>query len=237
MVGARVFLLNLQTRMEKVAVTNSGGVFTFEKVTPGNYEIRVAAEGFAQQVAPVLITNAETDNLEITLAIGASNLTVTAEIGHSEQLKNVPQAVSVVTSEEMLERSSSVLSQVGREEAGLNVQKTSPIIGAVVVRGLTGKNVVNFVDGVRYTNSAQRGGINTFFNLNEPSSLQAVEVLRSPNSAQYGSDSLGGTVNLNTKTPIFGMDKNEFHGEVNPFYYSASRAFGSNILLRQDLSV
>lgn len=29
-VGARVFLLNLQTRMEKVAVTDSGGVFTFE---------------------------------------------------------------------------------------------------------------------------------------------------------------------------------------------------------------
>lgn len=91
-VGARVFLLNLQTRMEKVAVTNSGGVFTFEKVSPGNYEIRIAAEGFAQQITPVLITNAETDNLEITLAIGASNLTVTAEIGRSEQLKNVPQA-------------------------------------------------------------------------------------------------------------------------------------------------
>ncbi len=230
-VGARVFLLNSQTRMEKFISTNSSGIFTFDKVAPGNYEIRVAAEGFATQITPVQVTTAGIGNLEIALTIGANNTTVTAEIGRSEQLRNVPQAVSVVTSEEILERSSSVLSQVGREEAGLNVQTTSPTIGAVVVRGLTGKNVVNFVDGVRYTNSAQRGGINTFFNLNEPSSLQAVEVLRGPNSAQYGSDSLGGTVNLVTKTPIFGTDRNEFHGEINPFYYSASRAFGSNILL------
>ncbi|MGI8641634.1 MAG: TonB-dependent receptor [Pyrinomonadaceae bacterium] len=230
-VGARVFLLNPQTRMERVTIATSNGAFTFEKVTPGNYEIRVAAEGFAQQITPVQVTTAGISNLEIALTIGESQLTVTAEVGRSEQIKNVPQAVSVVTSNEILERSTSVLSQVGKEEAGLNVQSTSPTIGAVVVRGLTGKNVVNFVDGVRYTNSAQRGGVNTFFNLNEPSSLQAVEVLRGPNSAQYGSDSLGGTVNLVTKTPIFGTDKNEFHGEINPFFNSADRSFGSNILL------
>ncbi|MBA3631692.1 MAG: TonB-dependent receptor [Acidobacteria bacterium] len=230
-VGARVFLLNLNTRMEKTTNTDSGGAFTFDKVVPGNYEIRVAAEGFAQQITPVQVTTAGISNLEIALTIGESQLTVTAEVGRSEQLRNIPQAVSVVTSNEILERSTSVLSQVGKEEAGLNVQTTSPTIGAVVVRGLTGKNVVNFVDGVRYTNSAQRGGINTFFNLNEPSSLQAVEVLRGPNSAQYGSDSLGGTVNLVTKTPIFGTDRNEFHGEINPFFNSADRSFGSNVLL------
>ncbi|MBA2494273.1 MAG: carboxypeptidase regulatory-like domain-containing protein, partial [Acidobacteria bacterium] len=57
-VGARVFLLNVQTRMEKVTVTDSGGTFTFDKVAPGNYEIRIAAEGFAQQITPVQITTA-----------------------------------------------------------------------------------------------------------------------------------------------------------------------------------
>ncbi|HEX8637301.1 MAG TPA: TonB-dependent receptor, partial [Pyrinomonadaceae bacterium] len=136
---------------------------------------------------------------------------------------------TVIGTEEILERAGSVLAQIGEEEAGLNVQKTSPTIGAVVVRGLTGKNVVNYVDGVRYTTSAQRGGINTFFNLNEPSVLQAIEVLRGPNGAQYGSDSLGGTVNLITKSPVFG-DKAEFHGEILPTFNSADRSFGSSAL-------
>lgn len=230
-VGARVFLLNSTTQMEKTTNTDGGGAFTFDKVAPGNYQIRVAAEGFAQNTTPVQVTTAGISNLEIALTIGESNVTVTAELGRAENLANVPQAVSVISTEEILERSRSVLAQVGKEEAGLNVQSTSPTIGAIVVRGLTGKNVVNFVDGIRYTNSAQRGGINTFFNLNEPSNLQSVEVLRGPNSAQYGSDSLGGTVNLLSRIPIFGSDEAEFHGEINPFYNSADNSFGSSAFL------
>ena len=67
-------------------------------------------------------------------------------------------------------------------------------LGAIVVRGLTGSKIGAYVDGVRFNTSAMRGGINSFFNLNEPTGLHAVEILRGPNSAQYGSDSLGGTV-------------------------------------------
>jgi hemoglobin/transferrin/lactoferrin receptor protein len=95
---------------------------------------------------------------------------------------------------------------------------------------LTGKNVVNYVDGVRYTTGAQRGGINTFLNLNDPSNFSSVEVLRGPNAAQYGSDSLGGTVNLLTKSPVFG-DTPKFGGEIIPFFGTADRSFGSSVLL------
>jgi outer membrane receptor protein involved in Fe transport len=230
-VGARVFLLNVQTRMEKSAVSDTSGAFIFENLTAGDYEIRVAAEGFATQRQLVQAGSTATANLEIVLAIGESRITVTAEVGQSSEIENVPQAINVIGSNQILERARTVLAQVGREEAGLNVQATSPTLGAVVVRGLTGKNVVNYVDGVRYTNGAQRGGINTFFNLNEPSGLQAIEVLRGPNSAQYGSDSLGGTVNLLTKSPVFGSGKAEFHGEFNPFFNSADLSFGSSALL------
>jgi len=41
---------------------------------------------------------------------------------------------------------------------------------------------------VRYSTGAQRGGVNTFFDLVEPSSLETIEILRGPNSAEYGSD-------------------------------------------------
>ena len=99
------------------------------------------------------------------------------------------------------------------------------------MRGLTGKNVAVYVDGVRYTTSTQRGGVSTFFNLNEPSSLRAVEILRGPNSAQYGSDSLGGTVQLISRVPGFGGDKPETHGELNTLFSSANLSFGGNTLL------
>ncbi len=228
--GARVILLNTQTRMGRTTVSSASGAFTFDKVAAGEYEIRIVANGFARQTQTLQVTSAGVNDLEIALAIGESRVTVTAEVGQTERTENVPQAVSSISTNEILQRTTSVIAQIGEEEVGLNVQRTSPTIGAIVVRGLTGKNVVNYVDGVRYTNGAQRGGINTFLNLNDPSNFSTVEVLRGPNAAQYGSDSLGGTVNLLTKSPVFG-DTPKFGGEIIPFFGTADRSFGSSVLL------
>ena len=79
-------------------------------------------------------------------------------------------------------------------EAGVHLQRTSPTMAGIFVRGLTGNKVNIFVDGVRYSNGAQRGGVNTFLDLIEPEWLETIEVLRGPSSAQYGSDALGGSV-------------------------------------------
>ena len=56
-------------------------------------------------------------------------------------------------------------------------------MAGIFVRGLTGNKVNVFVDGVRYSNGAQRGGVNTFLDLIDPSVLEGIEVLRGPNSA------------------------------------------------------
>jgi outer membrane receptor protein involved in Fe transport len=229
--GALVVLVNKQTRGEIETSTNASGEFEFVNIAPGAYELRVSAKGFALDSQTIQLSGAAVDNLDIALDIAENRTTVTAEIGQTEEKQNVPQAVNIISTNDILQRATSVLAQAGEEEAGLNVQRTSPTLGAIVVRGLTGKNVVNYVDGVRYTNGAQRGGINTFFNLNEPSNFQTIEVLRGPNSAQYGSDSLGGTVNLLTRTPVFGTDRAEFHGEIIPFFNSADRSFGSSVFL------
>ena len=170
-------------------------------------------------------------SLDVVLDIGPETYSVTAEVGSEVERQKIPQPTNKIGETRIRQRAISVLSQAGGEETGLNVQKTSPTMGQIVVRGLTGKNVVNYVDGVRYTTGAQRGGVNTFFNLNDASNLQAIEVVRGPSSAQYGSDSLAGTVNLLTKVPEFGFEKGRFNGEIMPFFSSANRSFGSNVMV------
>ena len=229
-VGARVAAVSKQTQNETVTTTGSNGFFEFKNLIPGDYEFQFSANGFEQLSRSVRVGNDGVNDLSVTLEVGETKVTVTAETGRIEAARNVPQAINVIDSNEILERATSFMAQVGEEEAGLNVQRTSPTIGAIVVRGLTGKNVVNYVDGVRYTNGAQRGGINTFFNLNEPSNMQSIEVLRGPNSAQYGSDSLGGTVNLLTRTPRYGTDRPEFHGEIIPSFTSSDMSYGSSAM-------
>ena len=228
--GANVIVRGASGRGSIAVTTNRDGEFTFRTLAPGTYKVRVIAPGFAAAEREVAV-GTEAAPIDFNLEIGEAHATVTAEVGQLEETKNVAQPVSVISANEIAQRATSVLAQAGEEEAGLNVQRTSPTLGAIVVRGLTGKNVVNFVDGVRFTHAGQRGGINTFFNLNEANNFQAIEVLRGPNGAQYGSDSLAGTVNLISKSPAFGTDKGELHGEFNPSFTSADRSFGSGLLL------
>ncbi len=228
--GATVTIRGNQLRVGLASTTDRDGGFSFKGLSAGDYELRVLADSFAVYEQSIQVTGANISDLAIILSIGESRLTVTAEIGQREEARNVPQAVNVISSQAIMQRATAVLSQAGQEEVGLNFQRTSPTIGAIVIRGLTGKNVVNFVDGVRYTNGAQRGGINTFLNLNDPSNLQSIEVLRGPSGAQYGSDSLAGAVNLLTKPGVYGTDTAEFHGDFMAGFNTADQSYGSSVL-------
>ena len=123
------------------------------------------------------------------------------------------QPVNVIDAEQISIRSRSVVAQAVAEETGVHLLRTSPTVAGIYVRGLTGNKVNVFVDGVRYSTSAQRGGINTFLDLVEPTTLQGIEVLRGPSSAQYGSDALGGSVQFLPQTPSFSSGSGRgFHG-------------------------
>ena len=82
------------------------------------------------------------------------------------------------------------------------MQRTSPTMAGVFIRGLVGNTVNVFVDGVRYSNGAQRGGVNTFLDLVDAGSLESIEILRGPSNDQYGSDALGGTIQFLSKVPV-----------------------------------
>lgn len=231
-VDARVWLVNTQQAVLRSARSDASGAFRFDDVPPGTYEVRVARADFDHRRLPVRVVAGETTNVTVTLEVNrvSERVTVTAETGQVVDRERVAQQVNVISESDIAQRTTAVLAQVADEEVGVNLQRTSPTIGGIFVRGLTGNKVATYVDGVRYTTSAMRGGINTFFNLNDPSSLRAVEILRGPNSAQYGSDSLGGTVNLVTRTPGFGGATPEWHGELNNFFTSADLSYGASAL-------
>jgi hemoglobin/transferrin/lactoferrin receptor protein len=229
-VGATVVLLNSNQAALRAVTTDSEGKFSFANLRRGAYEIRAEHPGFGVRRQTVAASGFLTE-AAVTLEVSQMMelITVTAETGTARDKDAIAQQVNIINEDSIAQRATAVLAQVADEETGISLQRTSPTVGAVLVRGLTEVGV--FIDGVRFTNSTQRGGINTFFNLNEPTSLRAVEVLRGPNTAQYGSDSLGGTVQLVTRQPQFGLTPAQLHGEWNSFYTSADHSFGSNALL------
>ena len=231
--GASVTLLRAPQIVVKTVITDGEGRFKFTAVASGNYELRVNKTGFSERNSAVQIDQGEVVELKLELGVGAvvEEVSVTAETGQAQDKDLLVQQINIVNASEILQRTTGVLAQVADEEVGVSLQRTSPTLGGISVRGLLGRSVATYMDGVRVTQSSGRGGISTFFNLTDASNLRSVEVLRGPNSAQYGSDSLGGTISLVTRTPQFGTLTPEWHGEFNTASTSADNSFGGNTLL------
>jgi outer membrane receptor protein involved in Fe transport len=77
---------------------------------------------------------------------------------------------------------------------GVFVQKTNHGGGSPFLRGLTGNQTLQLVDGIRLSNAVVRYGPNQYFNTIDLFSIGRVEVLRGGGSVQYGSDAIGGTI-------------------------------------------
>ncbi|HYN86053.1 MAG TPA: TonB-dependent receptor [Pyrinomonadaceae bacterium] len=213
--------------------SDAEGRFRFENVAAGSYLVVVSRADFvARRVATQVAPGAGVE-FEVTLEVNqlSEQVSVTAEAGQVADARQTAQPINVIDQQEIGERAPEVVAQVVDEEPGVNLQRTSPSLSAVFVRGMTGRNVAVYVDGIRYTTSAQRGGVGTFFSLIEPSSLETVEVLRGPNSSQYGSDVLGGVVNFVSAAPAYGDTDGKFHGRTAVFYTSASNGFGGSTQL------
>ncbi len=225
---AAVTLLGMNQFIVASSQTGEQGGFTLTAVAPGSYELLVAKPGFAQYRAALTIPMSEKLEIKLGLARIMGEVTVTADVGLVQSIDSTVQLVNVIDQAQLQERAKSVLSEAAQEETGVNLQRTSPTIGAIFVRGLTGAKVVNFIDGIRFSTAAMRGGINSFFNLNEASNLRAVEILRGPNSAQYGSDSLGGAVQLLSDVAAYSTDRPQFRSQVTTYFNSADAGFGGN---------
>ncbi len=102
---------------------------------------------------------------------------------------------------------------------GVFVQKTNHGGGSPFLRGLTGNQTLTLVDGIRLNNSTFRYGPNQYVNTIDPYSIQKMEVAKGTGSVQYGSDALGGVIQVFTKEPAFSSDKH-WRGKATGKYMS-----------------
>lgn len=230
--GAVVALLNAAQTVLGTAKTDTEGRFSLTRVPSGSYILTIKSAGFAEMRLAVQARLPGEAELSITTRIQPPQdfVTITANLGTVTGSSSVAQPVNVIDREALSQRTYAALAQAANEEVGLYLQRTSPTIGAIFVRGLTGNKVNVFVDGIRYSNAAMRGGINTFFDMTQAATLEAVEVLRGPNSAQYGSDAIGGSVQLLSRLPAFSTtDHAELRGEWSGYFNSADSSAGSSL--------
>ncbi|MCX6210963.1 MAG: TonB-dependent receptor [Bacteroidetes bacterium] len=83
--------------------------------------------------------------------------------------------------------------------SGVFVQKTNHGGGSAFIRGLTGNQTLILVDGIRLNNSTFRYGPNQYLNTIDMFTIDKIEVAKGIGAIEYGSDAMGGVINLRTK--------------------------------------
>lgn len=124
----------------------------------------------------------------------------------SEATFSIPQPVTVITAEEIAERSPQVMTEAFRYEPGAFFQQTGPGQGIVISRGLKGAEVLHLVDGMRLNNAFFRTAPSQYIALVDPQNIGQLELLRGPYATIYGSDAMGGVVQVLTPEYRFQSD-------------------------------
>lgn len=235
---ARVSLLSGERTAVAGAFSGKDGRFSFEKVPAGRYVIAVSLPGFNDRRQPIAVESGAAARIEVTLELTPveAEVTVTSTAGAIRDLETLTQPVNVIESGAILERAKAVVAQVALEEPGVQLLRTSSSIAGIYIRGLTGNKVNTYVDGVRYSTSAVRGGITTFMDLVDPANLQFVEILRGPNSAQYGSDALGGSIQFLTRVPAVSSGPGRFWGRLGGQFNTADSSYGGSFTAQYSAS-
>lgn len=160
--------------------------------------------------------------LYVTAAL-PQTITVTAERGTVGEVETAAPVVHVSERKAFLNLPMPTLGNVFNSAPGILVQQTTYGQVSPFLRGLTGYQVLNLIDGLRFNNSTFRSGPNQYLAFVDPSQAFRVEAALGPMGAQYGSDAMGGSIQVLTPQAQH-TDLLAVHGEFRMLAASADRS-------------
>ena len=183
--------------------TDDNGQFTL-KLSPGNYELRVTAAGFAEHKQQLNFSAAASVNITLEPATLADTLIVTparTEI----RLSEAPTSVSVLDADDLSAAAAQTVDDLLRQVPGFSIFRrssslvTNPTTQGVSLRGAGASGASRtlvMADGVPL-NDAFGGWV--YWDRVPRAAVDRIEIVRGGSSDLYGSDALSGVINLLTR--------------------------------------
>jgi catecholate siderophore receptor len=206
-VGALVSLTSERPGAPASSVTNREGEFSLS-VVPGVYTVRVAAAGFVEVSRSVTVGQSETtvgftleiEGIQETVTVGApigySVPAVTSATKTTTPLRDIPQAITVVSSALIADQRMTSMADVTRYMPGVGFAQGEGNRDTPIMRGNATTSDF-FVDGVRDDVQYFRDVYN----------VERVEAIKGPNAMIFGRGGVGGVINRVTRQADWGLSR------------------------------
>jgi vitamin B12 transporter len=200
MQGATLTLYARATNTRATTVTDAHGAYRFERLPEGDYVVEATSAGFGRFSRTFRLERGATGTLDFALEIaGVSETVLVTAVGRPQTVDEVSKALSVVTSEEIERRGEYSLGEALRTVPGLRVQQLGGpgTLMRIQTRGLRDSDTAILVDGLRLRDAAStQGDATSFIEELFTVSSDRLEVLRGSGSSLYGTNAIGGVVNV-----------------------------------------
>ncbi|HMA41178.1 MAG TPA: TonB-dependent receptor [Gemmatimonadales bacterium] len=214
----------LLTDLSRRTTTGADGAFAFAAVPNGAYTLVFRRPGYGPLARHIDVTG----SLDVQVVLRASAVqldavTVTATRAPADPLSS-PLPTATLGAAELAREYRVSLAHALEAVAGVRALTTGGEIGKPVIRGLTGARVLVLGDGNRledYSWSDEDGpSVETRL-------ADRVEVIRGPASVLYGSDALGGVVNVIPEDVPDAQRHTPVRGGVDAYFATNNHELGS----------
>lgn len=206
--GAEFTLTELNSGHQYQTVSAKDGYYVFSDLEDATYLLEVYFKGAQNISTEVLVVGETRHDLVLNLA---NQIVVVTGTHIPTPIKFEGRSVSVITSDEMKLRQQRFVYDVLSAVPGVQVTRSGSYgaLASVSMRGLDSDQTLVVQDGIVLNNPATFG--NTFdFSKLDTRDIERIEVIRGAQSTLYGSDAIGGVINIVTKEGSQGIKGSGF---------------------------
>ena len=218
----------LVVEINRGTVSEEDGRYSLPRIPAGTYRVSFTRTGYAPEVRRVEIGR-ETPALDVSIResiIELPGIQVTASANPTTSL-NSPQPIGILDESDLHTHREASLGETVKDMPGVRSWSTGSGIGKPVIRGLGSDRVLVALDGQRI--ETQQWGDEHSPNV-DIDDLDHIEVIRGPASVLYGSDALGGVVNLIPKPLPNAIGIDPFiQGRTSLYYGENNAAFNGGV--------